>query len=83
MVPVFWMWVGQFRRYGRKLSEYLKHMLEICRCHGACFSDVGEKISWVRETIKKISGECVGNVPMSWCLFFGCGWENLVGTGDN
>ena len=38
---------------------------------------------WVRETMKRISGKYKGNVPVSWCLRFGCGWEKIVGTGDN
>ena len=24
-----------------------------------------------------------GNVPASWYLLFGCGWEHFVGTGHN
>ena len=51
MVPVFWMWVGKSRGYGRQLREYVVNIK--------------------------------GNVLASWCLFFGCGWEHFVGTGNN
>jgi hypothetical protein len=80
MVPVFWMWVGKSHGYGRQLREYLEKMWEMCHFHGACFLDVGGNISWVREKLKRLSREHVGNVPVSWCLLVGCGWEHFVGT---
>jgi hypothetical protein len=83
MVPAFWIWVGNVRRYGRQLGEYLENVWGMCQCHGACFFDVGGNISWLRETIKTICREYGGNVPASWCLFFRFGWEMFVGTGDN
>jgi hypothetical protein len=83
MVPAFWIWVGTFRRYGRQLRKYLENVWGMCQCRGACFFDVGGNISWLRETIKRISREYVGNVPASWCLLFGFVWEMFVGTGDN
>jgi hypothetical protein len=73
---------GKFRGYGRQLREYVENMLEMCQCHGACFLDVGGGVSWVRETIKKISREYAGNVPVSWCLFVWMWVGDFVGTGD-
>ena len=74
---------GNFRRSGRQLREYLENVWGMCQCRGACFFDVGGNISWLRETIKRICREYGGNVPASWCLLFGFGWEMFVGTGDN
>jgi hypothetical protein len=42
MVPSFWIWVRQIRRYGRQVREYVVDMREMCQCHGACVLDVGE-----------------------------------------
>jgi hypothetical protein len=83
MVPAFWIWVGNVRRYGKQLREYLENVWGMCHCRGACFFNVGGNSTWIRETIKRICREYVGNVPASWCLLFGCGWELFVGTGDN
>jgi hypothetical protein len=83
MVPVFWIWVGNVRKYGRQLREYLKNALGMCQCRGACFFNVGGNISLLLETIKRICREYGGNVPASWCLRFGFVWEMFVGTGDN
>ena len=83
MVPAFWMCVGKFRGYGKQLRQYLENILEMCQCHGACFLDVGGKFRGVRETIKTTSRENARNVPVTWCLLFGCGWESFVGTGNN
>jgi hypothetical protein len=47
------------------------------------FFGVGGNISWLRETIKRICYEYGGNVPASWCLLFGVGWDIFVGAGDN
>jgi uncharacterized protein (DUF1330 family) len=41
MVPTFWIWVREIRRYGKQLREYVVNMREMCQCHGACFLDVG------------------------------------------
>jgi uncharacterized protein (DUF1330 family) len=41
MVPTFWIWVRNIRRYGRQLKEYFVNMREMWQCHGACFLDVG------------------------------------------
>ena len=75
--------MGNFRRYGRQLREYLENAWGMCQCRGVCFIDVGGNMSWLRETIKRISREYWGNVPASWCLLFGFVWEMFVGTGDN
>ena len=83
MVPAFWIWVGNFRRYGRQLREYLENVWGMCWCRGACFFDVGGNISWLQETIERICRQYVGNVPASWCLLFGFGWDIFVGTGNN
>jgi hypothetical protein len=83
MVPALWICVGNIRRYGRQLREYLDNVRVMCQCRGACFIDVGGNMSWLRETIKRISREYGGNVAASWCLLFGFVWEMFVGTGDN
>jgi hypothetical protein len=102
MVPGFWICVGNVRRHGRQLREYLETVWGMCQCRGACFIDVGGNISWLRETIKRISREyggkcasimvpafwicvgnvrrygtlkrisreCVENVPVSWRLLY-------------
>ena len=41
MVPAFWIWVGNFRRSGRQLREYLENVWGMCQRRGACFFDVG------------------------------------------
>jgi hypothetical protein len=52
---------------------------EMCQCNGACFLDVGGKISWVRDTIKRISREYAGNVPGVMVTYFGmCGKVSWV-----
>ena len=43
MVPAFWIWVGNFRRYGRQLREYVVKNKEMCHCHGVCFLAVDVK----------------------------------------
>jgi hypothetical protein len=83
MVPACGIWVGHFRRYGRQLREYLENVWGMCQCRGACFIDVGGSMSWLRETLERISLEYGGNVAASWCLLFGFVWEMFVGTGDN
>jgi hypothetical protein len=61
----------------------------ILRMYGECASVVapvfyvGGNISWLRETLTRICREYGGNAPASWCLLFGCGWEMVVGAGDN
>jgi hypothetical protein len=60
VAPAFLMWVGTLRGYGRQLREYVVNMGEMCQHHGACFLDLGGTCSYVRETIKRISRECVG-----------------------
>jgi hypothetical protein len=73
MVPVFWIWVGNVRRYGRQLRKYLENVWGMCQCRGACFFDVGGNISSLRETIKKICCEYGGNRLASWCLLLDLG----------
>jgi hypothetical protein len=37
MVPAFSIWVGNVRRYGRQLRDYLETVWGMCQCRGACF----------------------------------------------
>ena len=49
-------------------------MQEMWQCDGAWFLDLGVLISWVRVTVKRISREYSGNVPLSLCLLLDVGW---------
>ena len=62
--------------------EYVVNMRK-CATVMVPFFGGGWEISWVPETTKRICCEYVGNVPVSWILFFWMWVRNFVGTGDN
>jgi hypothetical protein len=70
VAPAFLMWVGTFRGYGRQLRKYVVNMKKCASIMVPVFLDLGGTFSYVRETIKRISRECAGNVPVSWRLLF-------------
>ena len=83
MVPAFWMWVGMFVGTG----DNSEHISRMC---GECATVVAPAfLMWVGKfrgygiQLRQYAVNMGGNVPASWCLLCGFGWEMFVGTGYN